>query len=83
MDYLTDRILSDETVGQEEITRLASWGNYSIPGDNPYTEDDELLPEIWALGLRNPWRCSFDSERSSYFVCGDIGQVCYLLYVAK
>ncbi|XP_071714391.1 HIPL1 protein-like [Rutidosis leptorrhynchoides] len=59
---------------QAEITRLSLWGNYSIPKDNPYTEDDGLLPEIWALGLRNPWRCSFDSERSSYFVCADIGQ---------
>ncbi|GKA02792.1 HIPL1 protein-like protein, partial [Tanacetum coccineum] len=64
----------DKIPSQEEITRLALWGNYSIPPDNPYMEDDELLPEIWALGLRNPWRCSFDSERPSYFVCGDIGQ---------
>ncbi|KAI3762818.1 hypothetical protein L1987_53259 [Smallanthus sonchifolius] len=59
---------------EEDITRLALWGNYSIPSDNPYTKDNELLPEIWAMGLRNPWRCSFDSERSSYFFCGDIGQ---------
>ncbi|XP_023768230.1 HIPL1 protein [Lactuca sativa] len=64
----------DNIPSQEEITRLALWGNYSIPKDNPYMEDNELLPEIWALGLRNPWRCSFDSERSSYFMCGDIGQ---------
>ncbi|XP_076893262.1 HIPL1 protein-like [Bidens hawaiensis] len=59
---------------QEDITQLALWGNYSVPRDNPYTKDDDLLPEIWALGLRNPWRCSYDSERSSYFFCGDIGQ---------
>lgn len=32
-------------------------------------------PEIWALGFRNPRRCSFDSERPSYFLCGDCGQV--------
>nr|XP_043613478.1 HIPL1 protein-like isoform X2 [Erigeron canadensis] len=50
------------------------WGNYSIPRDNPYSEDKELLPEIWALGLRNPWRCSFDSERPAYFLCADVGQ---------
>ncbi|KAG7954741.1 hypothetical protein I3843_11G035500 [Carya illinoinensis] len=58
----------------EEIDKLGRWGNYSIPPDNPYKEDTELLPEIWAYGLRNPWRCSFDSERPSYFMCGDVGQ---------
>lgn len=53
---------------------LNLWGNYSIPRDNPYAEDKELLPEIWALGFRNPWRCSFDAERPSYFMCADVGQ---------
>ncbi|GKA76633.1 HIPL1 protein-like protein, partial [Tanacetum coccineum] len=37
-------------------------------------DDKELLPEIWALGFRNPWRCSFDAERPSYFLCADVGQ---------
>lgn len=50
------------------------WGNYSIPRDNPYSKDKEAQPEIWAEGLRNPWRCSFDVERPSYFVCADTGQ---------
>ncbi|KAJ9554457.1 hypothetical protein OSB04_018502 [Centaurea solstitialis] len=58
----------------KEVDDPNLWGNYSIPRDNPYSEDKELLPEIWALGLRNPWRCSFDSERSSYFLCTDVGQ---------
>ncbi|XP_057949199.1 HIPL1 protein-like [Malania oleifera] len=57
-----------------EISKLGLWGNYSIPQDNPYSEDGELRPEIWAMGLRNPWRCSFDAERPSYFLCGDVGQ---------
>lgn len=57
-----------------EISNLSLWGNYSIPKDNPFTEDEGLLPEIWAMGLRNPWRCSFDSERPSYFMCADAGQ---------
>ncbi|BFG26747.1 hypothetical protein CerSpe_130210 [Prunus speciosa] len=56
------------------ITDLGLWGNYSIPGDNPFSEDKELQPEIWALGFRNPWRCSFDIERPSYFLCADVGQ---------
>ncbi|KAH6756965.1 catalytics protein [Perilla frutescens var. hirtella] len=57
-----------------EASQLGLWGNYSIPKDNPYTQDKELQKEIWALGLRNPWRCSFDSARPSYFVCADVGQ---------
>ncbi|CAB4305469.1 unnamed protein product [Prunus armeniaca] len=56
------------------ITDLGLWGNYSVPGDNPFSEDKELQPEIWALGFRNPWRCSFDLERPSYFLCADVGQ---------
>ncbi|KAL5761894.1 hypothetical protein ACOSP7_018158 [Xanthoceras sorbifolium] len=50
------------------------WGNYSVPQDNPFSEDKELQPEIWARGLRNPWRCSFDSQRPLYFICADAGQ---------
>ncbi|XP_076943232.1 HIPL1 protein-like [Bidens hawaiensis] len=64
----------DNIPSESEVTSLGLWGNYSIPSDNPYTEDNDLLPEIWALGLQNPWRCSFDSERPSYFMCGDVGQ---------
>ncbi|XP_040990457.1 HIPL1 protein-like [Juglans microcarpa x Juglans regia] len=61
----------------EEIDKLGLWGNYSIPSGNPYKEDTGLQPEIWAYGLRNPWRCSFDSERPSYFMCGDVGENTY------
>ncbi|KAL7222950.1 hypothetical protein ACSBR1_024604 [Camellia fascicularis] len=68
------RLDVDNIPSAAEITQLGLWGNYSIPQDNPYVEDTQLQPEIWALGLRNPWRCSFDSERSSYFMCADVGQ---------
>ncbi|PHT25791.1 HIPL1 protein [Capsicum baccatum] len=61
--------------GAAEITKLGLWGNYTIPKDNPYIDDKELQPEIWALGKRNPWRCSSDSARPSYFMCADTGQV--------
>ncbi|XP_042519279.1 HIPL1 protein-like [Macadamia integrifolia] len=64
----------DNFPGPTEINALGLWGNYSIPKGNPVSEDNELRPEIWALGLRNPKRCSFDSERPSYFLCGDIGE---------
>lgn len=65
--------------GASEVSKLGLWGSYSIPKDNPFSEDKDLEPEIWALGLRNPWRCSFDSEKPSYFFCGDVGQVCECL----
>ncbi|KAK7859036.1 hipl1 protein [Quercus suber] len=68
------RLDVDNMPSAAEITKLNLWGNYSIPKDNPYEEDTGLQPEIWAYGLRNPWRCSFDSERPSYFMCADVGQ---------
>ncbi|WCJ35997.1 catalytics [Euphorbia peplus] len=68
------RLHVDNIPSADEINKLGLWGNYSIPQDNPSREDRSLLPEIWALGLRSPWRCSFDSERPSYFMCGDVGQ---------
>lgn len=63
--------------GDEEVERLSLYGKYSIPTDNPYIIDNELSPEVWASGFKNPWRCSFDSERPSYFMCGDAGQVSF------
>jgi len=68
------RLDIDNMPSPEEISDLGLWGNYSIPQDNPYTGDKASEPEIWALGFRNPWRCSFDSERPSYFLCADVGQ---------
>ena len=34
---------------------------YSIPADNPFADGRQGLPEVWAYGLRNPWRFSFDN----------------------
>ncbi|KAL6524366.1 hipl1 protein [Orobanche hederae] len=67
----------DNMPSAAEVSQLGLWGNYSIPKDNPYTMDKDLQKEIWASGLRNPWRCSFDSARPSYFVCSDTGQDIY------
>lgn len=71
------RLDIDNIPSAKEINDLRLWGNYSIPSDNPSSEHKELQPEIWALGMRNPWRCSFDSERPSYFICADVGQETY------
>lgn len=46
---------------------------YSIPPSNPFVNDPNFLDEIWALGLRNPWRYSFDSVTGDLWI-GDVGQ---------
>jgi len=46
---------------------------YAIPTDNPFVNDANILDEIWALGLRNPWRFSFDRQTADLFIA-DVGQ---------
>lgn len=50
---------------------------YAVPSDNPFVgaadPGDEFLDEIWVLGLRNPWRFSFDTLTGDLFI-GDVGQ---------
>jgi glucose/arabinose dehydrogenase len=47
---------------------------YGIPPDNPFAADDDgVRDEIWALGLRNPWRWAFDSETGDLYIA-DVGQ---------
>ena len=50
---------------------------YSVPKDNPFVGEDGFLPEIWAYGFRNPWRCSFDMGGNNDLICGDVGQNAY------
>jgi glucose/arabinose dehydrogenase len=46
---------------------------YAIPGDNPFMGTAGARSEIWTLGLRNPWRFSFDRGTGDLFI-GDVGQ---------
>jgi glucose/arabinose dehydrogenase len=46
---------------------------YSIPATNPFYGSTAVLPEIWAVGLRNPWRFSFDRLTGDLWIA-DVGQ---------
>ncbi|MFI5047766.1 MAG: PQQ-dependent sugar dehydrogenase [Acidimicrobiia bacterium] len=46
---------------------------YTVPPDNPFVGVDGARPEIWAYGLRNPWRFSFDTGTGDLWI-GDVGQ---------
>ena len=54
----------------------ASATPYAIPPTNPYTQTTSYRPEIWALGLRNPWRFSFDRSTGDLYTA-DVGQLLY------
>lgn len=49
---------------------------YEIPSDNPFVNNSAYEPEIWSLGLRNPWRISFDAQTGDMWI-GDVGQNAY------
>jgi glucose/arabinose dehydrogenase len=46
---------------------------YAIPPDNPFVRDPNVLDEIYDLGLRNPWKWSFDRQTGDMWI-GDVGQ---------
>ena len=49
---------------------------YTIPTDNPFVGDATVRDEIWAIGLRNPWRYSFDRLTGDLYIA-DVGQNLY------
>lgn len=46
---------------------------YAVPPTNPFVGDSGFAPEVWAYGLRNPWRFSFDRQTHELWI-GDVGQ---------
>jgi len=56
-----------------DVDNPGGGNNYGIPGDNPFAGDPSKAEEIWAYGLRNPWKFSFDSETDDLWIA-DVGQ---------
>ena len=56
-----------------DVSAVDSTGAYAIPADNPFVGRDGARPEIWAYGLRNPWRFSFDRATGEFWTA-DVGQ---------
>src|SRR3712207_7623589 len=64
----------DLTVLPGKILRVDPRGGvpYAIPPDNPFAATPGVRPEVWAYGLRNPWRFSFDRPTGA-LVAGGVG----------
>jgi len=56
-----------------EPAALAAGGNYSIPKDNPFVKTKDARPEVYAYGLRQLWRFSFDRKTGDLWG-GEVGQ---------
>jgi glucose/arabinose dehydrogenase len=59
--------------------RAGDGSGYEVPGDNPFADVadvDDARPEIWATGMRNPYRFAFDPATSELWVA-DVGEACY------
>ena len=55
-----------------DVSKRENGKQYAIPADNPYRDVSGALPEIYAVGLRNPWRFTLDDDGTAYI--GDVGQ---------
>lgn len=55
-----------------DVDKTSGTNNYAVPPDNPFVRTTGARPEIYAFGLRNPWRMSFDGASGDLWV-GDVG----------
>ena len=61
------------TILRLDVSVMESTGSYAVPTDNPFIGVEGARSEIWAYGLRNPWRFTFDSETGDLWAA-DVGQ---------
>lgn len=66
----------DTLLGKLLRIEAGAGGPYTVPADNPFVDDAAYRPEIWGLGLRNPWRFSFDAAAGDLYIA-DVGQSAY------
>jgi glucose/arabinose dehydrogenase len=66
----TDRYLS--SVLRIDVEEASEAQPYKVPSDNPFLDKQGVCPEVWAYGLRNPWRMTFHPETDELWV-GDNG----------
>ncbi len=59
-----------------DVNKTQGGKNYAIPADNPFADGKNGSPEVYAYGLRNPWRMSFDEETGKLWAA-DVGQNAY------
>lgn len=55
---------------------------YSVPKDNPFVGNKDFVPETWAMGLRAPWRITYDAKADQLWVCQngqDLWEQAYLV----
>jgi len=73
--HLTGQALNDlrAKVLRIDVDHPDGGRNYSVPKDNPFVNRPGARPELWAYGLRNPWRLSFDRKSGQLWV-GQNGQ---------
>jgi putative heme-binding domain-containing protein len=55
-----------------DVDHADSGKSYAVPPDNPFVKTPGARPEVWAYGLRNPWKMSFDRKTGNLW-CGDVG----------
>lgn len=63
----------DQFLGKTLRLDVSGATGYAVPAGNPFTGATPGLDEIWNLGLRNPFRCSFDRLTGDFYL-GDVGQ---------
>lgn len=56
-----------------DVDNTSGGNNYAIPADNPFVSNSAVLDEIWAYGIRNAWKFSFDRDNNDIWIA-DVGQ---------